>query len=133
MKEEKEKTFNILVTGSQSYNNIDKFNNIMTELVNSIDQKIMIFNFNQKYGAQILGRLFAQALQLKYQGWQVSTYFKGRGFKKVNYYRLYYMMQSHAIKKADLVAIFSNTLNEKLNRILQDCKKNNTQYLLIKE
>ncbi len=121
--------FNILVTGDNNYNNLNKFNVIMTQIRQSIQQVKCIGTFGGKYGAQVLAQLFAQQEDIKFKEFNTSM------FKNVNrpQGQLYHILLSVATKWSDLVIIFSDVYNNKIKQIIDICKRNDKDYIIIKE
>lgn len=126
---QKVRYFNILVTGDNNYNNLSKFNIIMTQIRQNIEQVKCIGTFGGKYGAQVLAQLFAQQQGIKFKQFDTAM------FKNISkpQGQLYHILLGVAVKWSDLVIIFSNVYNNKIKQIIDICKRNDKEYLIIKE
>lgn len=127
--------FNILITGSDNYNNVSKFNKVMGDIIKQLPplQQLMIYTFDSRYGAQLLARLYAEQLGVYYQGWNIATYFVGNHFKRSNPIRLQQVMLKNAIKKSDLILIFSNELTPNIDNVIKLAIKQDKFYNIIKQ
>ena len=128
-KNNKIRYFNILVTGDNNYNNLNKFNAVMTQIRQSIEQVKCIGTFGGKYGAEVLAQLFAQQQGIKFKQFSTSM------FKNANKSegQLYHILLGVAVKWSDLVIIFSNIYTNKIKEIIDICKRNDKEYIIIKE
>lgn len=128
-KNNKIRCFNILVTGDNNYNNLNKFNAVMTQIRQSIEQVKCIGTFGGKYGAEVLAQLFAQQQGIKFKQFSTSM------FKNANKSegQLYHILLGVAVKWSDLVIIFSNIYTNKIKEIIDICKRNDKEYIIIKE
>ncbi len=126
---QKIKYFNILITGDNNYNNLSKFNIIMTQIRQEIEQVKCIGTFGGKYGAQVLAQLFAQQQGIKFKEFSTSMF---KNVKRPEG-QLYHILLSVATKWSDLVIIFSNVYNNKIKQIIDICKRNDKEYIIIKE
>ena len=133
--QKKDDYFNLLITGSDNYNNVDKFNKVMGDIIKQLPppQQIMIYTFDSRYGAQILARLYAEQLGTYYQGWNIATYFIGSHFKRSNPISLKQVMVKNAVKKSDLILIFSNELTPSIENLIKITKKQAKEYIIINE
>lgn len=123
------KDFRILVTGDNNYNNINKFSVFMDSIYQKISETKTIATFDGKYGAEILAQIYAQQKLTNFKTFTTEI-FKNNSSKQE---KLYHILLSIAVKWSDLVIIFSNVYNNKIKQIIKLCKKNNIQYLLIKQ
>ena len=113
------KTFNILITGDSSYNNIDKFNTIMHYIYQTIDHTKTIGTFGERYGAQVLAQLYAQSKYTNFKEFTVDMFKKSTKPRA----QLYHVLLGIGVKWADLVVVFSNVYNKKLTSIINACKR----------
>ncbi len=128
-KNNKIKYFNILVTGDKNYNNLRKFNMVMTEIKQAIEQVKCIGTFGEKYGAEVLARLFAEKYNIRYKEFNISIFKNTRRSEK----QLYYILLRIAVKWSDLVVIFSNIYTNKIKQIINICKSLDKEYIIVKE
>lgn len=128
-KKNKIRYFNILITGDNNYNNLKKFNSVMSQIESNIEYVKCIGTFGEKYGAQILAQLFSQEANIKFKQFNINMF----KHSKKSQNQLYYVMLSIAAKWSDLVIIFSNVYNTKVKHIINICKQNNKDYIIVKE
>ena len=128
-KNNKIKYFNILITGDNNYNNLKKFNIVMTQILSKIENFVCIGTFGGKYGAEILARLFAQQENKNFKKFDTAIFKYSTRSKQ----QLYYILLGVAVKWSDLVIIFSNIYTDKIKQIINICKRQNKEYIIIKE
>ena len=128
-KEKKVKNFNILITGDNNYNNITKFNTQMQQIYNTITVTKTIATFGGKYGAEVLGQLYAQDKDINFTQFNMGMFNKS----KKGYAQLYHVLLNIGVKWSDLVIIFSNIYTPKIKSIIKLCEKLDKEYIIIKE
>jgi hypothetical protein len=57
----------MLIVGDNDYNNLAKFNAVMDTLYEQIPQVKTIATFGGRYGAEVLGRLYAEDKQTDFK------------------------------------------------------------------
>lgn len=126
----KVKKFNILITGDNNYNNVRKMSIKLDQIINNIQYDKNIATFGGKYGAQLLGQIYAEQ-----NGFDECYTFDGSLYSKTKMSRpqLYNLSLSIGVKWSDLVLIFSNVYTDKINKIIKLCQKYDKSYFLIKE
>lgn len=125
----KVKSVNILVTGDDNYNNITKFNETMQHIYDQIQDVKRINTFGSVYGAELLARLYAQQNFTEYYEY-TSDFLKT---KKYSTAQSYYIIMDIAIKRMDLVIIFSSVRTKKIDLIIKKCKSDGIECLIVKE
>lgn len=123
------KKIHILVTGDVNYNNINKFNLTMQKLYDTIQETKIIGTFGEKYGAQLLMKLYAEDKLTDYREFDMHIFKNSKKPQSV----LYYSLPSIAVKWADIVVIFSSFYTQKVNKIIKLCKKLQKEYIIVKE
>ncbi len=126
----KVKDFKILITGDENYNNISKFNTTMDDIYSNLDMPSIIYTYGAKYGAELLGQLYAQQNHIVFKTFTIQLL---RRVTTRTDSQKYHMIQNIAIEQVDIVLIFSNIYNKKIKMIIDKCKSTNTRYFLIKE
>ena len=121
--------FNILVTGDNNYNNLKKFNTVMTQIRQNIEQIKCIGTFGGVYGAEVLAQLFAQQENIRFKRFDISMFKNAKRSEG----QLYHILLGVAVKWSDLVIIFSNIYTNKIKEIIDICKRNDKEYIIIKE
>lgn len=125
----KVKKFNILITGDNNYNNVRKMSIKLDQIINSIQYDKQLGTFGGKYGAQLLGQIYAEQNGYVFHSLDGSMYKK----TKKSGPQLYHITLSIGVKWSDLVLIFSNVYTNKIKEIIKLCQKNDKSYFLIKE
>lgn len=124
------KDFKVLITGDDNYNNINKFNKTLDDIYLNLDMPSIIYTFGSKYGAEILGRLYAEQHHVVFKTFTIQLL---HHVVTKTQYQKYYIVQRMAIQKVDMILIFSNIYNKKINSIINMCKSKDKQYFLIKQ
>lgn len=123
------KKFNVLITGDNNYNNVHKMCIKLNQILNNIQFEKHLGTFGGKYGAELLGQIYAEQKEYQFTSFD-QTWFKKT--KKTSA-QLYHILLSIGVKWADVVIIFSNIYTSKINNIITLCEKHNVVYFLIKE
>lgn len=100
------KKFNIIITGDNNYNNARKMSIKLDQIINNIQYDKNIATFGGKYGAQLLGQIYAEQ-----NGFDECYTFDGSLYSKTKMcqaHQLYNLSLSIGVKWSDLVLIFSN-------------------------
>ncbi len=125
----KNKRINILITGDVNYNNINKFNLVMQQIYDIIQTTKVIATFGEKYGAQLLAKLYAEDKLTDYIQFDMHIFKNSKKPQTI----LYHSLPSIAVKWADIIIIFSNFYTQKINKIIKLCKKLQKEYIIVKE
>lgn len=128
-KKEASGKINILITGDDNYNNVDKFNRTLQHVYDVFPEEKVINTFGSVYGAQLLARLYAENENTKYYAYSTDML----KTNKFNSSQKYYILFNIAIKKMDLVIIFSSVVTKKVQLIVKKCISEGVEYLIIKE
>lgn len=129
VKSDKEIKVKLLITGDNNYNNVKKFNKFMKKVYNSIEDHKVVGTFGVPYGAELLGKLYAEETETDY------VEFDNRFFKKTTKTpaQLYHVLLNIGVKWSSIIIIFSNIYTPKVKEIINLCEKYKKEYLLVKE
>ncbi len=132
MPKKSDEYFKILITGDDNYNNLMKFNITMQNIYSKLqDVPRAVGTFGRIYGAELLGRIWAEQHNDKYVPFTIEqTPLKNSPELPA---RKYHILLNIAVKWSDLVLIFSNIETKKIKQIIQLCQRHQVPYLIINE